>query len=834
MRSINKNNLILGALCGFILQPINPAFSQDEEVEEIEEVVVIGSRVAPRTATESPVPVDVFQGEELNRNGSTELGQALQSVAPSFNFSRTQVSDGSDLYRPATLRGLQPDQTLVLINGKRRHSQAIFGLAGTVGAGAVGTDMNAIPLSALSSVEVLRDGAAAQYGSDAIAGVINLQLKETTDTTGFLKWGQTTEGDGMTTTLGLNSGFTYGNNGFFNFTFEYRDGERTNRAQRDIGGSSTVEPGNLSSEVRWHQGDADTEFKTVFYNTAFEIGNGEIYSFGGYSNRTALGSGFYRDFNRASRNVPQVYPDGFLPQIDNEGEDKSIALGYKQDLNDAWSMDVSVNNGSNDYSFHSRNTINASIAAGYLLANPGASDAEIAANAGPTSGFSGGIDFSQLTFNFDVSGSLELPNQTPLYIATGIESRREDYEIIRGELASYSCGPNDEGGLLVSVIDGQTIAECGFQAYNGLRAATKADRKSFSAYIDLETNITDNWLMGLASRYEDYDNVDSEVTYKFTNRFEINDKFAVRMALASGFRAPSLQQTAYTAFTTTIGPDGNLTNSFTAPAGSALPTALGVPNLDSETSTSGSFGFIGKPTDNLTFTLDWYQVKIKDRITLGGFLNADDLAGNAAALEALEASGVSQAAFFSNALNTTTRGIDLVIEHDKEFENSSLKTTFVMNINETDIDRINAPDGVTEAQISPTPTRSFITGGQPQERATLAFNWTRARFDTLLRFNYFGETEVDYFARNHIGIPGTLPTSVVESALLVDLDVTYDISDNFNISVGVNNIFDEVPDELGSNEVLDIISNQAFRYPLRAVPYGFNGAFYYVKLDFEF
>lgn len=314
------------------------AMAEQADEQNIETISVLGSKVSNRTATESTSPIDILDTDQLNKGGFTELGQSLQSIAPSFNFSRTQVSDGSDLFRPATLRGLQPDQTLVLVNGKRRHTQAIFGLSGTVGAGAAGTDMNSIPMMALKNVEILRDGAAARYGSDAIAGVINLSLNDSTGvTTGFVQAGSTGEGDGDTYSLGLNRGFDLGSQGgFINVSLEYRDADGTNRAERDTGGSSTTAPGTLSDDVRWKQGNSDSEFISVFYNAALPVGDKELYSFAGFSNRTALGNGFYRDFNRAERNVPQVYPDGFLPRIDNEAEDLSFAIGLKGDINPDW------------------------------------------------------------------------------------------------------------------------------------------------------------------------------------------------------------------------------------------------------------------------------------------------------------------------------------------------------------------------------------------------------------------------------------------------------------------------------------------------------------------
>jgi len=822
--------LISGSLANGLLS--NSALAATEP-SVIEEVVTIGTRVAGRTATEATVPIDIIQVDALKKNGFTELGQALQTTAPSFNFSRTQVSDGSDIFRPATLRGLQPDQTLVLVNGKRRHTQSIFSLAGTVGEGAAGTDMNAIPLTALQTVEVLRDGAAAQYGSDAIAGVINLKLKQTTgETTGFVQWGETTEGDGEALTVGLNTGFDLGNDGgFLNLSLEYRDADETNRAQKDIGG-----PDPISSSVRWHQGDAETEFETIFYNAMIPIGSkAELYSFGGYSNRTALGSGFYRDFNRVERNVPQVYPNGFLPHIDNEAEDISFALGLRYELNDDWKMDASVAYGENTYDFDSRNTINSSIAAEYLFNNPGATDMDIAANSGPKSGYSGGFEFDQTTFNLDFSGSIDIGTSEPLYVAFGAEYRDDSYQINPGELASYSCGATDSG-VFPSVIDGMTTTDCGFQAYPGLRpeAATDEDRSSNALYVDLEKNLSEAWLIGAAVRYEDYDEAGNETTGKLSSRYDFTDSFAIRGAIATGFRAPSLQQSAYTAFTTTIDSSGSLAQSFTAAAGSALPSALGVSNLELETSESISLGFVWKPTDSVTLTVDGYSIEIQDRITLGGFLTAADLAFNPAAAAALTATGVAQGNFFSNAVDTTTDGVDIIVTYDTEFVEGDLSVTLAANFNDTDIDDIHAPTGIAEGVAFSSVSAAFMEGGQPRQRGTLTFDWSKNALNALLRLNYFGETEVDYFAANHIFIPGTDATSVVESAVLVDLNVSYAFTDNLTVSVGGNNIFDETPDELDSNEVLDIISNNAMRYPLRAVPYGFNGASYYLKVAFNF
>ncbi|TMN94979.1 MULTISPECIES: TonB-dependent siderophore receptor [unclassified Pseudoalteromonas] len=808
--------------------------------KNIEQISVLGSRVSNRTSTESSSPIDLIDADDLNKGGFTELGQSLQATAPSFNFSRTQVSDGSDLFRPATLRGLQPDQTLVLVNGKRRHNQSIFGLNGTVGAGAAGTDMNAIPLTALKGVEVLRDGAAAQYGSDAIAGVINLSLNNSTGiTTGFVQYGSTSEGDGDTISAGINRGFDLGNEGgFINLSLEYRDADGTNRAERDTGGSLNVAPGTLSKDVRWGQGNSESEFTSLFYNMALPFGDAELYSFGGYSERTALGNGFYRNFNEASKNVTQVYSDGFLPRIYNEAQDISVAVGFKGEINADWFYDVSAVYGENQYDFTSRNTLNASYAAEYLVNNPGATDADIAANSGPTGGYSGGFRFDQTTLNMDISGIIDTGNE-PLYVSFGAEYRKENYEIVPGSEASYACGLANMDTSYPSVNDPSQFAQCGFQAYNGLRpeASNEADRYSYAVYVDLETMITDAWNVSGALRYEDFSNAGDDIIGKLATRYEVNDDFAVRGAVSTGFRAPSLQQSGYTAFTTNLGSDGTLTQSFTATTGSAFPSALGVDSLELETSTNLSAGFVYDISSELSLTVDFYRVEIKDRINLGSLLSADDVAFSAQAVAALQATGAVQANYFSNSVDSTTQGVDVIASYRTELEGGNLGVTFAGNLNDTKIDGVNASEGIPQNVALDDLQRSFLTDGQPGERATLTFDYERDAYTSTVRFNYFGETDVKYFGNDHIELAtdGSFKaTSTVESAVLVDLNVSYQINDIFALSVGADNVFDETPDELGDDEVLNAITNGAFKYPVRALPYGFDGRTYYAKISFEF
>ncbi len=845
MTTLRLNTLAIAVGLAFSSSTVFAEQAQVQAEKNIEQISVLGSRVSNRTATESSSPIDLIDADTLNKGGFTELGQSLQATAPSFNFSRTQVSDGSDLFRPATLRGLQPDQTLVLVNGKRRHNQSIFGLVGTVGAGAAGTDMNAIPLSALKGVEVLRDGAAAQYGSDAIAGVINLSLNDSTGvTTGYVQAGSTGEGDGDTVSMGLNRGFDLGDEGgFINLSLEFRDADGTNRAERDIGGSVDVPYGTLSEDVRWGQGNSESEFTSLFYNMSLPMGATELYSFGGYSERTALGNGFYRNFDQASKNVTQVYSDGFLPRIYNEAQDISLALGVKGEINADWGYDVSAVYGENQYDFTSRNTINASYAAEYVANNPSASDADIVVNSGPNGGYSGGFRFDQTTVNADINGIIDIGRSEPIYLSFGAEYRKENYQIVPGEEASYACGLANMDTSYPSVNDPSQFAECGFQAYNGLRpeASNKQSRDSYALYIDAETMLTDAWNVSAAMRYEDFSDAGDDLIGKLASRYEFNDDFAIRGAVSTGFRAPSLQQSAYTAYTTNLGAGGVLEQSFIATSGSAFPVALGVESLKLESSENLSFGFVYDVSSELSLTVDFYHTAIKDRITLGSFLSASDVAFSPAAVAALAETGADQAAYFSNSVDSTTQGVDIIASYRTDLYDGSFSATFAGNLNSTKIDNVNTPAGIPENIALDDIQRSFLTDGQPGERGTLTFDYERDAMSAMLRFNYFGKTDVKYFGNDHIGLPDELSptgefkdTSVVESAVLVDVNFGYQLTESLTLNVGVDNLFDVTPDELGEDEVLDFITNQGFKYPVRALPYGFDGMTYYAKVSFSF
>ena len=819
-------------------------WAQEDLAGPLEEIVTIGTRVSGRTNTETSVPVDVIGADAIANTGFVETGQLLQALAPSFNFSRTQISDGSDLFRPATLRGLGPDQLLVLINGKRRHTRSVLSLSGTVGEGAAGTDFNAIPSVSIGRIEILRDGAAAQYGSDAIAGVVNIVLKDTVNETrlnGLI--GQTYEGDGEQYQLQLNTGFELGDAGFVNLTAEYRNGGSTNRAD--------VSP--FFGDTRFQIGDADTEFYSVFYNAAVEIFDGiEAYSFGGYSFGEAVGAGFYRFQTQPDRAIPQAFPEGFLPRDVNETEDVSFALGVRGDIADGWTFDTSVVYGENDYELFVRDAPNISIGTGFLNNNPGATLEELLANIGPTSGFSGGLKFQQLTVNADVTGALDVGLPAPLNVAAGIEYRDETYEIRPGQLASFSCGLSPDLVAIPSILDpAGTLATCGFQAFPGFRpeVAGRSERDSYAVYVDLEADLTDWLRVGAAGRYENYSGgVGDQISGKGTVRAEVTDQFALRGAVSTGFRAPSLQQLGFTTVATSATAAG-LTEVLLAPVGSEFPGFFGIDNLDIETSTSFSAGFVWEPLDDLTITVDAFLINIDDRIVLGNAIRPDQLDGVPAAQQFLIDNQIGAANFFSNAIDTRTRGIDIIISHDTNLFGGQLNTTLAANLNKTTVEAINAPAGVDPRLIFPEPSERFVERGQPRQRVNLTFNYLYEKIGSVLRLNYFGNTETSFFTAQGLGFPqgaidflGLDDSAVIRpgDALLVDLELSYQVTDFVRLAVGGNNIFDKKPDELPDNAPLRFISSDpsgAFgnvRFPLRGLAYGLNGGFYYARVNFSF
>ncbi|EKE84490.1 TonB-dependent receptor plug domain-containing protein [Idiomarina xiamenensis] len=809
--------LSIGLACSFA-QAQQATSNDDEQIKNIERIVTLGSRVNGRTATESAAPVDIISGEQLLATGATELGKALQMTAPSFNFSATTVSDGSDIIRPATLRGLGPDQVLVLVNGKRRHQQALVNVQETIGKGSAGYDINAIPMTAVERVEILREGAAAQYGSDAIAGVINITLKNGDGGLLSAETGQTYEGDGEVVKLGLNIGKSF-SRGYINATLEYRDRGMTNRAapaSLEATGGELI--GNWLDEngdpvVRLHLGDADSENYYAWFNAGYQLTDAtELYSFGGISRRDGKSAGFFRGTGHP-RTIEALYPNGFLPQLETTTDDDSIALGIRGDLPNAWLWDASVVYGRNNFGFNSSNSANVSWY--YEPDGNGGIYAET-----PTSAFDGELVFEQTTFNLDFSGTIDIGKEL-LYVATGIEYRRDGYTINPGDPVSWSYGRTNDPDIVITT-PYDTVAEPGIQGFPGFSPEQAVDetRDSYGIYIDAEYYLTTDWLLTGALRYEDYDIAGDNISGKLSTRYDINEQFSLRATASTGFRAPGVQQMYYSQVLTNI-VDGTLVQTGTVANNSEIAAQFGIDQLEEETSQSLSVGLVTRFDSGFDLTIDAYQINIDDRIVISEPLTAD--IGPVFA-DILAENNLGAVQFFTNSVDTKTRGVDIIGSYPTPFAGGELALTAALSFIDTEVEQINSVSSLIPADAIFNDTQVMrLEKGQPGEKATLSANWDKQQWHVNLAFNYFGEVSGKAFT----GIEHTWG-----SKWITDVSLGYDVTDNFTLMVGANNLFDEYPDKWGDAGIP--FSQAGFEYGWETFPFGINGGYYYLRADYRF
>lgn len=748
-------------------------------------VIEVGSRAAERSRTDTPVPVDVLPISEIaDEAGHLDVGQLLQFTAPSFNANRQSGSDGSDHVDAATLRGLGPDQVLVLINGKRRHSSSLVYIFGTRARGNVGTDLNTIPVSAIDRIEILRDGASAQYGSDAIAGVINIILKKDRGMNVLLSGGQYTAGDGANLQVAVNYGVPVGR-GALNLTGELLNREATNRATPD-------EPRII--------GDAETENLTFFYNLDVPVGSAStFYGHGGYNDRNGLAGAWYRggvgSDDIPSRNSEQMYPDGFVPNIGTTIEDLSAAFGFRTLLG-AWSMDISSTYGSNEMAYQIKDTLNASIA----TRNNGIS---------PTEFDAGGFEFSQHTTNVDFSRFYQQWLRG-VNVAAGAEYRRETYGIFAGEEGSYAD------------LDGPGGGNAGSQGFPGFQPVDEVDasRNSTAVYADLEMQTTPRLLLTAALRAEDYSDFGNTLNGKVSFGYALNQALHFRGSASTGFRAPSLHQRYFSStFTDFIA--GEAADIKLAPNASELAHLVGIPELKEEESMNYSLGFTWAPRPALDLTLDAYQIDIDDRIVLtGGFTTDDPDIGHIIAEQNLV-----EARFFTNAIDTQTRGLDITAGHRRPLGNGQLTTTAALNFNETDVKRINTAPGLAgkESIYFNMRERMFVEGSAPKTKGTLGFDFERTRWNSGLRVIYFGSLESGTWTQ--IDDPDA-PPQRYDARFTADVHVGFRVAPNLHWTVGGTNIFDAQPTEQDPFET----ENGAL---WENVQMGINGAAYYTRLSWK-
>src|SRR2546423_11208477 len=792
-------------------------------VAQLDAAVVIGTRAHDRTVLNSPVPVDVLTPAEIKATGQVETSQIIQLLAPSFNFPRPTIADGTDHIRPSTLRGLGPDQVLVLVNGKRRHTSALVSVSGTIGRGSPGVDLNAILASSIERIEILRDGAAAQYGSDAIAGVINIILKSDESTDLEYETGQNytrlkrlpgdnrlTDGD--VNSVSLNAGKLVHDGGFLHLTGQYENRGSTNRALPDprpqyfAGDPRNTDPAFLN-HVDFRQGDSHVNDLGGFFNGALPaFGNGaQVYAFGGVGRRNGQGAGNWR-IAANNNNVRAIYPDGFLPLINSKIGDYSGTLGVKGDVL-GWGYDLSGVYGHNRFDFDITNSVNPTLG-----------------TASPTSFYSGSLKFGEATGNLDFVRAFPVSMfAAPLNVAIGAEARHDSYGIIAGEPDSYR-----DGG--VKVLDGPNAGAQptpGAQVFPGFQPGDAGDhsRNNYAAYIDFETSPLSRFLLGLAGRTEHYSDFGSATIGKVSGRLELAPGYAIRGAYNSGFRAPSLGQEFFSSTATNfININGVLTavEVRTLPVSSGPAKALGAQPLKAEKSENTSLGVALQPLRALSLTADYYHIVTRHRSVLSGnFVGA--AMTNFLASQGFP--GVGSARYFTNAIDTRTNGVDVIGRYLMDWGNRGV-TGFTGGFNRT---------GTVVTHVDPTPPalstqnavlfdrfeRSKLEEAQPHRTVTLTLDHTIRRFNATLHTTRFGQ----------IGTRG--PTNPAldqkyKARWITDANVSVPLVPHFGVTLGVNNIADVYPSEnIPANNNFGILPYTGFS------PFGFNGRFMYFRARFE-
>jgi iron complex outermembrane recepter protein len=792
---------------------------------EVESVVVVGSRT-PRSRVETPVPVDVVTAEDITSNGQAETGRVLADLTPSYNSTPQTISDGTDHIDPASLRGLGPDQVLVLINGKRRHRSALLHVNQTFGRGTVGTDLNAIPAASIKRIEVLRDGAASMYGSDAIAGVINIVLKDVTD---LLEVGTMTgitgSQDGARLKTSANYGFKLGSRGgFFNLTGEFMERQATSRSgsytgpvyasDRAIDDQMLQARGRNRDDFAMRIGESAARVGGASYNMELPIsGNATLYSFGDFTRRFGRAAGFYRYPQMAAQVVPELYPEGFLPQINPTIGDLGLAAGLRAHAGN-WDFDLSATHGRNSVQFNIANSNNASLG----LASPTSFDA-------------GTLGFDQSVGNLDIRRRIDTSLVQALSFILGSEFRREHYSIQPGDEASYILGPETIGTPPMPKVPGAQVFP-GFQPSNQVDQS----RNNIGAYAGIESELFRGLILDLGGRFENYSDFGQSLIGKAAARANVVKGVALRAAASTGFRAPSLHQAWFNNVSTTFvtNPMTNMlepTQVLTSNNQDPVTKAFGIPDLKEETSLNVSGGIVIHPLDKLAITVDAYLIRVDDRIVLTSRFTGS----NPAVAQILTPfPSVSQAQFFSNAVDTETRGMDVVADYALTLGRaSSLTLTASANLTRTKVLQVNVPPSlISRFGADPAALQtSFFGRGErnrledalPRERGSLAARLNVAGLSALVRASYYGE--VFYKPDN----PDNDETFGAKT--LIDLDIGYQMGKHFRLSVGAENLLNTFPDRQTKEAN---ISFGRFTYSRYVSQFGQNGGFYYGRLQLFF
>jgi iron complex outermembrane receptor protein len=822
-------------------------------MEDLGQLVFVGTRGAPRSRVESPVPVDVIKVNTLGETtAKPDLMSQLNMAVPSFNYNKQSGGDGSDAIDFASLRGLGFDQTLVLINGKRRHLSAFVNQVGTRGRGNSGTDLNSIPEAAIDRIEILRDGASAQYGSDAIAGVINIILKKDVNhlsvTTGYSGYydhkynslnsvdpSQFYTGswiDGNTFTLGLDYGLPIGKSGgFLNVGGNFLAQGKTFRQVPDTNWS-TNKSALSTNDWRRAAGDGAVTSGGAMFNAEIPIAGTKttFYSFGGYnykhSNVYAWTRRWHNTGNRvkfptdADGNlifVPSIMrvfgttdgtigPDNvyYNPQEDVYIKDASFALGIKGTVGNGWDWDLSNNIGYNDFHYFGNKTFNASL--------------PLPEQATKTRFDDGGFNFLQNTSNLDISKHFDDVAQGFTFSA-GAEFRYERYSLYAGEPDSYR-----QGGAYFVVGGDTSYKASGSEGYPGYQPsdASTAHRTNVGGYVDLALDVTKAWLIDGAARFENYSDFGFVNTYKFATRYKITSNFNLRGSISTGFRAPSLQQLNFSNTNTNI-IGGQLVYAKLIPNYSEAAREVGIPKLTQETSVNGSFGFSWKPVNNMTITVDGYWVQIKNRIVITGNFDTSVTALKNYLID----NNVSNANFFVNAVNTTNTGIDIVFDYTKRWGNNRFTALLAGNLQHINIDKINIPSALDDTYAHQqaffsTREEAFLKASAPLGKFSLALEYGIKKLAFGTHLTYFGKLTTQGFGYASVpGAPaggpggagisdsengwdpyvtrddgqGVVPENFVfHGKITTDVYLTYKLAKTVTLFAGVDNIFNVHPD----------------------------------------
>ncbi|WP_068829910.1 TonB-dependent receptor plug domain-containing protein [Xanthomonas cerealis] len=793
-----------------------PALAQQADpgtATNLDTVIVTGTRASGRTVLESTAPVDVLSAEDIRKAGvvNGELGSALQALLPSFNFPRQSNSGGADHIRAAQLRGLSPDQVLVLVNGKRRHTSALVNTDSKIGKGTTPVDFNAIPVSAIKRIEVLRDGAGAQYGSDAVAGVINVILDDDPDNGALeasfganhtdVKPIDRTVTDGQTSYASAKVGTRLGDDGgFFKVGLELKNHEGTNRAGDDqIPPFEEQTPANLAlaGKRNYVLGDGASKDLNAWINGKLPFGqSSEFYFFGTYNQRDTQGANYFR-YPDSDANWTQVYPNGYRPVSLGENRDLQGVAGASGQWGE-WAYDASIDYGRNDFTYRLKNSLNASL-------GPGS----------PTRFKTGDYAFEQSVANLDLSRSFDAVGATHT-LGSGVELRREHYRTRPGDPASYAAGTF-------------TDRPTGAQAGGGLTLQDAADlsRNVASVYTSLSSQFGDKFSTDLAARYEHYQDFGGELTGKLAARYEFVPAFALRGAISNNFHAPSLSQIGYEATSSGYDAAGQLLQGRLLSVNNPIAQALGARELKPEKSVNYSLGFTSRIGSHFDLSLDLFQIDIDDRIALSEDINGDALTAFVA--QNFGVSGLQSASFFVNAADTRTRGAELVSNWRQALGDGQLQLTGTWSYAKTELKNLVAtpaqllalnPDYVLfGAEESNT-----LTDAAPRTRAQFAATWSNDRWALQTRVSRYGSaTRVFDFG------DGFVPRQTYGAEWQLDAEVEYHITAQWSVALGGQNLTDNYSDR--SNRDISYFGNLPYDV---LSPIGSNGAYYYGRVRYTF